>query len=106
MLSSCTLSSCSFYSIDSKHRGHAVKIASEIQLDNYDAVVAVSGDGTLHELVNGFAQHEEPIRAFRMPLAVIPAGSGNAMSLNIMGANVRVLSSSSPRVTHLFFRTA
>ena len=106
ILSSCNLISCSFYSIDSKYRGHALKIASEIQLDAYDAVVAVSGDGTLHELVNGFAQHKEPIRALRMPIAVIPAGSGNAMSLNLMGANVRVPSSSSPEVTHLFFRTA
>jgi sphingosine kinase len=63
-------------------------------LDDYDAVVAISGDGTLHELVNGFAQHKEPMRAFKMPIAVIPAGSGNGMSLNLMGADVRVPSPS------------
>lgn len=82
-----------------------MKVVSEAQLDDYDAIIAVSGDGTLHELVNGLAQHKEPMRAFRMPIAVIPAGSGNAMSLNILGLNVRMPCSSSIKVDHLFFRT-
>jgi sphingosine kinase len=82
-----------------------LKVASEIQLDDYDAIIAVSGDGTLHELVNGLAQHKEPMRAFRMPIAAIPAGSGNAMSLNIMGIEVRTPCSSSIKVAHLLFRT-
>jgi len=57
-------------------------------LDDYDAVVAVSGDGTLHELINGFAQHKEPRKALKIPVAPIPAGSGNATSLNLLGAEV------------------
>jgi len=61
---------------------------SEAQLDDYDAIITVSGDGILHELVNGLAQHNEPMRALRMPIATIPAGSGNSMSLNILGVKV------------------
>ena len=61
---------------------------SEAQLDDYDAIITVSGDGILHELVNGLAQHKEPMRALRMPIATIPAGSGNSMSLNILGVKV------------------
>jgi sphingosine kinase len=82
-----------------------LKVASEIQLDDYDGIIVVSGDGTLHELVNGLAQHKEPMRAFRMPIAPIPAGSGNALSLNIMGIEVRTPCSSSIKVVHLLFRT-
>jgi hypothetical protein len=96
------LASCSFCLVDTEYVGHASKIASEISLDDYDAVVSISGDGTLHELINGLAQHKEPMRAFRMPIAPIPAGSGNAESLNLLGIEVCVLSSFLTRVTHLF----
>lgn len=81
-----------------------MKVASEVQLDDYDAIITVSGDGILHELVNGLAQHKEPMKAFRMPIATIPAGCGNAMSLNIIGAEVRTPYSYSIEVAHMFFR--
>ena len=44
----------------------------------------------LHELINGLAQHKEPMRAFRIPLTPIPAGSGNGLCLNLLGIKVRV----------------
>ena len=59
-----------------------------MSLDNYDAIVTVSGDGTVHELINGFALHKEPMKAFKIPIAPIPAGSGNATSLNLLGLEV------------------
>jgi sphingosine kinase len=100
-LPSYDLTSCSIRLVDTEYVGHASKVASQIPLDDYDAVVSVSGDGTLHELINGFAQHKEPMRAFRIPIAPIPAGSGNAESLNLLGVEVCVLSSFLKRVTHL-----
>lgn len=100
-LPSCDLASCSFRLVDTEYVGHASKVVSEISLDDYDAVLSVSGDGTLHELINGFAQHKEPMRAFRMPIAPIPAGSGNAGSINLLGVKVWALSSFLTRVTHL-----
>jgi sphingosine kinase len=87
------MSSFSFRWTDTEYGGHAEEIASQISLDDYDAVVTVSGDGTVHELINGFAQHREPMKAFRMPIAPIPAGSGNAASLNLLGVEVWVLRS-------------
>jgi sphingosine kinase len=74
---------------DTESSGHAQKIASEILLNEFDAIVSISGDGTLHELINGLAQHKEPMRAFRIPIAPIPAGSGNGTSLNVLGIKVR-----------------
>jgi diacylglycerol kinase (ATP) len=53
---------------------HAVELARQAGEDGYDLVVAVGGDGTVHEVVNGLMQ----IPAERRPrLGVVPLGSGN-----------------------------
>ncbi|KZP11950.1 hypothetical protein FIBSPDRAFT_870708 [Athelia psychrophila] len=66
------------------HGKHATEIASTLDLV-YDALVVVSGDGLVHEVMNGFAQHPQSARAFALPVAHVPAGSANATSLNILG---------------------
>ena len=40
--------------IMTERRNHAHDYVKEMQPGRYDAVVAVSGDGLLHEIVNGF----------------------------------------------------
>ncbi|EKM55581.1 uncharacterized protein PHACADRAFT_256300 [Phanerochaete carnosa HHB-10118-sp] len=64
---------------------HAWEIARDLPLSRYDAIAAVSGDGIIHELMNGFAEHKNPTKAFQTPLVPIPAGSANALSLNLLG---------------------
>ncbi|KAF8121953.1 ATP-NAD kinase-like domain-containing protein [Boletus edulis] len=64
--------------------GHAIDIAQNMAL-TYDALVVVSGDGLIHEVFNGLAKHATPDKAFCIPVAPIPAGSGNGLSLNILG---------------------
>lgn len=50
---------------------HATKIAKELaKQKNVQAVIAIGGDGTVHEVANGLAGSE-------IPLGFIPAGSGN-----------------------------
>ncbi|KAG1831704.1 ATP-NAD kinase-like domain-containing protein [Suillus variegatus] len=66
------------------HGGHAIEIAREMKL-GYDALVVVSGDGLIHEVLNGINQHEHRDQAFCIPIAPIPTGSGNGMSLNLLG---------------------
>ncbi|THH33940.1 hypothetical protein EUX98_g262 [Antrodiella citrinella] len=66
-------------------RGHATEIARDMSLDAYDAVAVMSGDGLVHEVLNGFAKHKDPMNALRIPIAQIPAGSGNGFSLNLLG---------------------
>ncbi|KAG1753446.1 ATP-NAD kinase-like domain-containing protein [Suillus lakei] len=66
------------------HGGHAIEIAREMKL-GYDALVTVSGDGLIHEVLNGINQHEHREQAFCIPIAPIPTGSGNGMSLNLLG---------------------
>jgi YegS/Rv2252/BmrU family lipid kinase len=54
--------------------GHAVSLAAELAGSDYRALVAMGGDGTLGEVVNGVltAEHKRVI-----PIGAIPAGTGN-----------------------------
>lgn len=70
------------------HSGHAVEIARELNVDDYDVVACASGDGLPHEVFNGLAQQKRPRRALRKVAVVqLPCGSGNAMSINLNGTN-------------------
>ena len=53
---------------------HTWELAEELNFDNYSAIVAVGGDGTLHEVVNGMLHRRDKKR---LPIAFIPNGSGN-----------------------------
>ncbi|KAF7294907.1 DAGKc domain-containing protein [Mycena indigotica] len=76
---------CSLDVIQTTRRGHAYDIAKTLTLSDYDAIVVVSGDGLIHEILNGLANHEHPIKALSIPLAPIPTGTGNGLSLNLLG---------------------
>ena len=52
-------------------------IPLEIDLNDYSALVACGGDGTVNEVANGMLAREDGVR---VPLGVIPNGSGNAIS--------------------------
>ncbi|KAG5650770.1 hypothetical protein H0H81_011109 [Sphagnurus paluster] len=78
---------CSLDVIYTTHNGHAFNIAKDLPLV-YDAVVTVSGDGLIHEVMNGFAHHINPRKAFKIPIAPIPTGSGNGLALNLLGIEV------------------
>ncbi len=55
-----------------EYMGHAAKLAE--QATNRDLVVAVGGDGTVHEVLNGLMKHPEQSRP---ALGLLPTGSGN-----------------------------
>lgn len=53
---------------------HATELAKQAALDGYDLVIAMGGDGTVHEVINGLMQ----VPAEKRPvLGVVPIGSGN-----------------------------
>jgi len=53
---------------------HATELARQAGLDGYDMVIAMGGDGTVHEVINGLMQ----VPAEKRPaLGVVPVGSGN-----------------------------
>ena len=60
--------------------GHATEIGQTLELGKYDAVVTASGDGLLHELMNGLMAHERWQEAIKTAIGVIPCGSGNGLA--------------------------
>ncbi|CNE96939.1 diacylglycerol kinase catalytic region [Mycobacterium tuberculosis] len=60
------------------HRGHATELARRASADGYDVVIALGGDGTVNEAVNGLlADGPSP----DLPaLAVLPTGSANVFA--------------------------
>jgi len=54
--------------------GHAIELAKQAGNDGYDMVIAMGGDGTVHEVMNGIMQVPEEKRPI---LGVVPVGSGN-----------------------------
>lgn len=63
-----------------EHPLHAVELARTAASEGFDVVVAVGGDGTVHEVVNGLMQSPYDTRP---KLGIIPVGSGNDFAANI-----------------------
>jgi YegS/Rv2252/BmrU family lipid kinase len=59
---------------ETSHRGHAIELARTAALKGFDTVVAVGGDGTVNEVVNGLIDGDLPVSA--ASLGVVAAGSG------------------------------
>jgi diacylglycerol kinase family enzyme len=49
-------------------------------LTQIDRFITVSGDGLLNEMLNGLMARQDWVDAVKIPLGIIPAGSGNAVS--------------------------
>ncbi len=58
--------------VSTAHIGHAAELAAGA--DGYELVVAVGGDGTVHEVLNGLMRHPAESRPI---LGLLPTGSGN-----------------------------
>ena len=54
--------------------GHAIELAKQAGEAGYDMVIAMGGDGTVHEVMNGLMQVPEDKRPI---MGVVPVGSGN-----------------------------
>lgn len=72
-----------------EYKGHAEVITRKLidqQADQITAIIVVSGDGTLHEVMNGVGHHS-------IPISFIPGGSGNdfARGCGITGRPLEIL---------------
>lgn len=65
-----------FTCLFTEHKYHAIELTVKAINDGFRNIVAIGGDGTIHEVVNGiFLQKAVPTT--EICLAVIPAGTGN-----------------------------
>ncbi|RJP49419.1 MAG: diacylglycerol kinase family lipid kinase [Anaerolineaceae bacterium] len=59
---------------------HAIDLARQAAEEGYDMVVAMGGDGTVHEVMNGLMQ----VPASKRPvMGVVPIGSGNDFAYSV-----------------------
>jgi diacylglycerol kinase (ATP) len=61
-------------------RGDAIEQMATRALGSFDAVIAAGGDGTVFEVLNGLYRQD---RGQRIPLGVIPIGTGNAFARDL-----------------------
>lgn len=61
-------------------RGHATKLVKDADLTKYDGVISSGGDGTFHEVLNGYYQNKGTNKP---PIGVIPNGTGNAFATEL-----------------------
>lgn len=59
-----------------EYSGHATKLASEVGENGNTIIVAVGGDGTINEVVNGMMLVSQEFRK-TLSLAILPVGTGN-----------------------------
>ncbi len=57
--------------------GHAAEIAQRAAAEGRGLVIACGGDGTLNEIINGLAAHQN---GHRVPLALLPGGTANILA--------------------------
>ncbi|CAO2823778.1 unnamed protein product [Amaranthus hypochondriacus] len=69
---------------ETQYRLHAKELVQGLDLTKYDGVVCVSGDGILVEVVNGLLQRDDWDIAIKVPIGVIPAGTGNGVAKSLL----------------------
>ena len=68
--------------VTTQGRGHATEVAYKAAADGVDVVIALGGDGTINEVVNGLLA-EAPVErpaAFVPALGIVPGGSANVLA--------------------------
>ncbi|HMP98295.1 MAG TPA: YegS/Rv2252/BmrU family lipid kinase [Cyclobacteriaceae bacterium] len=74
--------SLSIQHFETTHHNHAITLAQEIVSAQFNYLIAVGGDGTLNQVINGVSKNEsEP----KIILGILPRGSGNDFARNFHG---------------------
>ncbi|XP_068606160.1 sphingosine kinase 1-like [Brachionichthys hirsutus] len=66
-----------------EHQNHAREVVKKADLSQWDALVIMSGDGLLFEVINGLMEREDWREAIQTPLGILPGGSGNALAASV-----------------------
>jgi YegS/Rv2252/BmrU family lipid kinase len=64
--------------------GHAIELAQQAGEQGYDMVIAMGGDGTIHEVINGLMRVPEEKRPI---LGIVAVGSGNDFAHGIKASS-------------------
>ncbi|KAG0500706.1 hypothetical protein HPP92_000778 [Vanilla planifolia] len=69
---------------ETEYQLHSQELAYKLDILMYDGIACISGDGVLVEVVNGLLQREDWETAIKVPLGIIPAGTGNGLAKSLM----------------------
>eukprot|EP00058_Branchiostoma_floridae_P019190 XP_002604679.1 hypothetical protein BRAFLDRAFT_282352 [Branchiostoma floridae] len=69
--------------VTTEYSGHAFDVVQSADLSAWGGIVVVSGDGVLYEVVNGLMSRPDWEQAIKIPLGILPAGSGNGLCYSI-----------------------
>lgn len=70
-----------------QYRGHAHDIVKDSDLSDIDGLISISGDGLVHEILNGLCKNPKHLST---PIGIIPAGSGNALAQYISSGRINL----------------
>ena len=71
--------------VETKGPGHAQQLASELDCAKWDSLVFVSGDGLMHEILNGLMARSDYAEVKKkIVLGGIPGGTGNGLIKSIL----------------------
>ncbi|KAJ3598063.1 hypothetical protein NHX12_001577 [Muraenolepis orangiensis] len=73
----------SYNLIQTERQNHARELIREISLPEWDGIIIISGDGLLHEVINGLMERPDWEQAIKIPVGILPCGSGNALAGSI-----------------------
>ena len=62
--------------LETKRRGHATELTASAIREGAKIIVAIGGDGTINEVVNGFFDREQPLSESAV-LGIFPYGTGS-----------------------------
>ncbi|KAJ1974965.1 Sphingosine kinase 1 [Dimargaris cristalligena] len=68
---------------ESSHADFAYEFGQSLDLKQYAAVVTLSGDGLLHQLINGIMSRLDWQDAIKSPIGIIPCGTCNGLAKSL-----------------------
>jgi len=87
--------------VSKKHRD-SITLASNLNIQDFDGILAVGGDGTLFEVINGLLENRQDIE---IPIGQIPVGTGNSfikdLGINNLEDSIQAIISGRTRAVDL-----
>ncbi len=75
---------CTVKVLETKYAGHAKVLANEEDLSEIDVFAPIGGDGTVHEVVNGFMSRKDYDKVKdSVTICIFPAGTGNTVAYDL-----------------------
>ena len=71
--------------LETEYAGHAKEYSQEMNLDSFDKIVTCSGDGLIHEIINGLLNREDKAYLKNpVPFGVLPGGTSDGLGKTIL----------------------